>query len=135
LADTVKRIGSQSGGGVPDYVKVDDKGALQYSLQALRMIKEACQQRNINFLVALYRDVLIFSEREAEERYERIMSQAFEEAQIPFFVLKEHTDKLTLNEAKVAWNDPHPSPVAADLLAQQIYRELNSRGMLRTAAP
>jgi hypothetical protein len=133
LADTVKRMGGQSGMGVPDYVKVDD-GALQYSFQALRMIMETCEQKNIKFLVALYREVLIFSEREAEERYERIMSRAFEEAKIPFFVLREHTDRLTLNEAKVAWNDSHPSPAAADLLAQQIYRELNSRGLLRTAA-
>jgi hypothetical protein len=84
----------------------------------------------IAFLVAIYRDVLIFNNPHLEQRYEQTIAQALFEADIPSFILREHTDKLTLDRARVAWNDPHPSREAADLLAKQIYGELASRGLL-----
>jgi len=118
----------------PAYYNVDGN-LLRYSMQAIEEIKKLCDQKNIAFLVGIYRDVIIYQHFEVEKNYEKAIMQALSARGISSFILKEHTDKLPLERAKVAWNDPHPSPEAAELLANQIYTVLESKRLLGKREP
>ncbi|MBD0372786.1 MAG: hypothetical protein ICV60_18220 [Pyrinomonadaceae bacterium] len=110
---------------------VVDWPALDYSMQATRRIKELCQQNGIDFQVGIYRDIWYYSDKEAAEDYERRVSTALESIGVRCFVIKSHIDNLKLSEARVAWNDPHPSATAAKLIAE----EINLVSMMRVSPP
>ncbi|MCH7562938.1 MAG: hypothetical protein IH968_03840 [Gemmatimonadetes bacterium] len=44
-----------------------------------------------------------------------------------WFLIKSFIDELPLREARVRWNDPHPSPRAVDFIVEDILEEIDLR--------
>jgi len=108
-----------------------DPKAISYSLEAVERIKGICEAQGATFIVALFRDIEDYHlKHEAMDQYERAMLHELSEHGIAHFVLSDHTDRLSFRGATLAWNDPHPSSEAADLMARQIYQELLRRALL-----
>jgi hypothetical protein len=97
---------------------------LNYSMEALRQIRKICDEKGINLRVGIYRDVAYFDNSERWLHYEDVISRKLDQSGIKWFIAKSHTDQLTLQQARVTWNDPHPSAAAAGLIAADILMSL-----------
>ena len=69
---------------------------------------------------------------EAVNIYETTISEALKQIGVDHFLLSRHTDRLSLHQLTVTWNDPHPSAEASNLIANQIFDELQKRGIATT---
>jgi hypothetical protein len=93
---------------------------LNYSMEALRQIQVMCDERGINLVVGIYRDVAYFDDPNRWLHYEDVVSKSLDRSGIEWFIAKSHTDQLAPRHARVTWNDPHPSAKAASLIAVDI---------------
>lgn len=95
-----------------------------YSMDALSKMQELCRQRQMNFAVAIYRDVEHYYAPEKSLAYEAAIKSSLDSRGIKSFVAKSHIDNLKFNEAKVLWNDPHPSARAITFIAGDFFKAL-----------
>jgi lysophospholipase L1-like esterase len=95
-----------------------------YSMEALGKMQELCQQRQMRFAVAIYRDVEHYYEPEKSLAYEAAIKKSLDARGIKSFVAKSHIENLKFNEAKVLWNDPHPSARAVTFIAGDFLKAL-----------
>lgn len=100
---------------------------LDYSIEALRKIEEMCDQKQIRFSVAIYRDVSFYYDAENWLLYEHAITSSLDQVGIRSFLAKSHIDRLSATEARVRVNDPHPSRKAVALIVEDILNELNRK--------
>jgi hypothetical protein len=125
VSDGVKRLVKRSD---RNWIYPDgDDTAIQYSMQAIERLRELCRDRRINFSVAVYRDVWHYAQPEESDRYENAIRKNLEDRGVHEFVLKAHTEKLTVNEARLCWNDPHPSARAVELIVDDLMKEIDKQ--------
>lgn len=102
--------------------------AIDYSMQALGKINELCRQKNISFAVGVYRDAEAHSRFPAEALdYEAIIKRNLEKWNIKWYAITTHAERLTVAEARVFWNDPHPSAQAVGLIVEDMNRVLEEK--------
>jgi lysophospholipase L1-like esterase len=103
--------------------------AIDYSVQALGKIKELCQQKNIKFFVGIYRDAEAHAKAPAASlEYEAVMKKNLDQAGITSFPITTHAEQLSVADARVFWNDPHPSAKAVGFIAADISRAIDEKG-------
>ncbi|MDX6692477.1 MAG: hypothetical protein QOF02_80 [Blastocatellia bacterium] len=95
-----------------------------YSMDALSKMQELCGQRKMSFAVAIYRDVEHYYAPEKSLAYEAAIKKSLDARGIKSFVAKSHIENLKFNEAKVLWNDPHPSARAITFIAGDFFKAL-----------
>jgi hypothetical protein len=106
-----------------------DSDALSYSIAAIKNIKYLCSKRNINLIVAVYRDGVVYRQPNWVAAYERAVLSRLEAIDVPHFVLDSPTDRLSKDAFGVSWNDySHPNFEASRIIAEQIAAELNKSG-------
>jgi len=101
-----------------------DQKALEYSMNAVGKIQEISLENNIKFSVGIYRDIYIYKEPEYTYIYENTIKDRLDKLNINSFIIKSHTEKLSLSEARLSWNDPHPSNIAVRYIVEDIYEEI-----------
>ena len=114
LADGLKNLKHR------DSVDAVNLSILDYSMQAIELIRELCRKRNIEFSVAIYRDLWYYTQPEESAQYENAVSTKLSKLGINNFVLKSHIQQLKLSEARVHFNDPHPSRRAVELIVSDL---------------
>jgi hypothetical protein len=136
VADTAKRIQSRFTGGSPSQSVADKtnesntSATLAYAMQALVGIKNICDEKKIDFTVGIYRDVAYYDNSSQWLAYEELIKQNLQEQKINWFIAKSHTDNLKASEVRVSWNDPHPSPRAAGLIAEEVLSQINLQSQI-----
>lgn len=98
--------------------------ALAYSMEALKGISELCRERNIKFSVAIYRDVWHYDQPVLSGQYEQVVGKNLDKLGIDNFVLKGHIENLKPDEARVHYNDPHPSKRAVGWIVADLKSHL-----------
>lgn len=125
FADNLKRITSNQNNsgkiGIDEYL---DDAKIKYSMEALYKVRNICEAGNIKFSVGVYRDVWHYNDPAESLKYEHTIVDNLGNRGIRSFVIKSHIDKLRVSEAKVYWNDPHPSSAAVKLIVSDIVREI-----------
>lgn len=101
--------------------------SMDYSVAALEKIRDLCGERNVKFSVAIYRDIVNHSDPGTSAWYEGKIKGKVEERGIRAFILRSHITALTVKEARVFWNDPHPSPKAINLIVGDLLAEVKRR--------
>jgi lysophospholipase L1-like esterase len=103
--------------------------AIDYSMQALKKIKELCEQKQIRFYVGIYRDIIGNANAPKEElEYEAVIKKNLDQAGINSLPITTHVEKLSVADARVFWNDPHPSAKAVGFIAADISRAIDEKG-------
>lgn len=93
-------------------------------MEALKGISELCRERNIKFSVAIYRDVWHYDQPVLSGQYEQVVGKNLDKLGIDNFVLKGHIENLKPDEARVHYNDPHPSKRAVGWIVADLKSHL-----------
>ena len=93
-------------------------------------MNKVCDENNITFIIGIYRDISYYKNPEETTIYENIIVLNFKTNLISHFIIKSHIENLKINEARVFWNDPHPSPDAIKHIAKEIVKEIESNFQL-----
>ncbi|MCH7562941.1 MAG: hypothetical protein IH968_03855 [Gemmatimonadetes bacterium] len=104
-----------------------DEDAMDYSMEGLSRIKELCEREGVVFSVGIYRDLWHYTDPMTSSRYEEAIVRNLEERGMSWFLVSSHIEELPLREARVHWNDPHPSSKAVGLIVGDILKEIDSR--------
>jgi lysophospholipase L1-like esterase len=129
LSDSAKRViatlrssgTAQAASGFDENAKREE---LDYSMEAIERLKQLCEERQIRFQVAIYRDIVYFDDQASWLNYERAISKRLDDRGIQWFIAKSHIERLPPSEIRVTWNDPHPSAKAAGLIADDLLNSL-----------
>jgi hypothetical protein len=127
LSDGVKRLADVKKQEQPSVGRFDAQRlqpAIDYSMQALREIQELCREKNIRFAVGIYRDMIYYDDKQNWLAYEQAIKSALDRAGIRSFLVKSHIEKLSVNQVRVHFNDPHPSKEATALIVGDVLDEL-----------
>lgn len=122
ISNGIKKLVSNVNGQPQAFVfdEQESEATINYSMQAVLQIAQLCKSRNINLIVAVYRDVAYYEDPQDWLKYEQFIGRSLDLQGINWIVAKAHIVNLTQGEARVAWNDPHPSERAAGLIAEEI---------------
>jgi lysophospholipase L1-like esterase len=102
--------------------------AIDYSMQALSKINQLCRERNINFAVGVYRDAEAHSKFPTESlEYEAVIKKNLEQTAIRWYPITTHAERLPVAEARVFWNDPHPSAKAVGFIVEDMNKVLEEK--------
>jgi hypothetical protein len=100
--------------------------ALDYSMDAILKIKQMCQGKNIDFVVAIYRPPFYYNAQDKYLEIEQAILESRSQNQVRHFVLNRATNVLSQGEYRGNWNDAdHPSAEAARIIASQIMEEIS----------
>jgi hypothetical protein len=116
MADSIKRLRHRES----TIASTSDPNMLEYSLHAVQLISELCKQRNTEFSVAIYRDLWHYNQPVLSARYEEALIRSLNDRGIHNFVLKSHIENLEIQNARIYFNDPHPSKMAVEFMAADI---------------
>jgi hypothetical protein len=119
LADSLKRFRHHQSS-----LNTFDAERLAYSMIAVKQISELCRERHIKFSVAIYRDVWHYSQPLQSAQYEDAVTKSLAQLGIDSFVLKAHIENLKPNEARIHFNDPHPSKRAVGFIVSELKSHL-----------
>jgi hypothetical protein len=129
LSDSIKKIIYSMKEETKATVETLDSGALSYSIEAIKQLSEFCRARDINLIVAIYRDALFYDRPAWFGNYERYLSSSLSSISVDHFVLQWATKSLSKRQFGVSWNDGfHPSKEASQTIAAELAAELAKRG-------
>jgi hypothetical protein len=128
VADSIKKLNYKSQVAQSDAAGEIDSNSLSYSMEAIKRIRDLCAQRNIQLVVAVYRDGTGYYQPNWESAYERAILSRLEALGVRSFVLNWATDRLSKDQFVLSWNDDsHPSVEASRIIAEQIAAALKTR--------
>ena len=119
ISNTIKKIVRWNSDSLIHLYHID-KGKLAYSIEAITKMKYLCEEKDINFIVGIYRDIWVYDNYDDAIEFEKKVRNMMNKNKLNTFVIKAHTDNLSINSVRVAWNDPHPSYQAISLISDEI---------------
>jgi hypothetical protein len=126
ISDSLKKITTRvdNPGAAVSFDESQRQAEINYSMEALKKLKELCEPRKIDFYVAIYRDVAYESDSKGWLHYEESIERNLDRNGIKWFVAKSHMDNLKASEIRSSWNDPHPGPKAISFIVKDVLNEL-----------
>jgi hypothetical protein len=127
ISNGIKRLVSNGQSQAFVFNERESETTINYSMQAIMQIAQLCKSKNINLIVAVYRDVAYYEDPNTWLKYEEFIGRSLDHLGIDWIVAKAHIVNLTQDAAVVAWNDPHPSERAAGLIAEEILEAIQRK--------
>lgn len=115
----VGKRGKREGG------RIKNDSLVTYSMRALDGMKRYCEKNDVVFAVGVLRGVSYFYDPSGVREYEKTVLNALDRNGINSFLVKAHIDSLSMNQARVYWNDSHPSARAVKYIKDEIYKEID----------